>query len=487
MALSEHSEDKYQYMDIPEFKPKDDADHHTYLHFFKPNKIAYQVFAIISALTHGLNSFTVGTIIMSRLENSEEKSLGEIMENPFGNLSPWAWTVGGIFGVCSFFVNYAQLLHYMPKMKNDLLSLKILTQNISKNKKRGIILATAFSLTAATINAIFAWDTYSSFSNRWIRYPFSTTSSIVSFVVTFAVRFVRTKQKFEELPYFYSPEEYFILQLVKELKSKHRENLHRDEDLSRPLRETPYLPYLINIFNQHNIVILHRDELEETLTDLIKQKNLNPTCKKSFLSLSNATYIFICTMMGSELFGEKAASKIPQIFSHKNWIWDGMRLLAGMGLSISHIITYYTTASYIFEVIAASFETSPAKTLFGIGINLGAAPSMVNYLFSVANNDPILPLPTQGSWLELLLGLIALMMNFNLNFDSSANIFILPEPTLLEKDLKTLQKAIIEEKPVRARAEYYHASRTLQSAFFQPKKEQEKPDCWMRFRRAIGI
>lgn len=489
MALSGHSESKYPYLDIPAFEPPAEPyPSNVFLYYFNPDKITHHLFAFISALTHGLNSFTAGTVIVSRFWNEEEKSLGEILENPYGNLSPLALAVGGVFGVCTFFANYAQSLEYMPKMKNDLFSLKILKENISKNKKRGMILATGLAFTAAAINSLFAWDTYRSISNPMVRYPFASISALVSFVITFAVRFVRTKQKFEEHPYFYSPEEYFILQLIKELKSKHRENLHRDEDLGRTLRETPYLSSMISIFNQHNIVILNRDELEETLSDIIKEKNVDPTCQQSLLNTTNLMYILMCTWIVAELFGEKTASKIPQIVSNKNWLWEVMRLLAGMGLSISHTITYYAMASSIFEVITRSYQTSPAKTLFGVGVNLGASPSMMNYYFSVANADPIIPLPKKGSVFEFIFGVIALIANFNLNYDSWASKFILPEPTLLEKDLNTLQKAIVEEKPVRSRTDYYHASRTLQSAFFKPiQEEKEKPGCWTRFRRTIGL
>ncbi|HEX2548246.1 MAG TPA: hypothetical protein VHM20_00345, partial [Gammaproteobacteria bacterium] len=165
MALSEHSD--YKYIDIPEFIPLKSS------HSLKKNiyptfplkTIAYHMFAIISALTHGLNSFMAGTVIVNRIEDAESKSLGELLENPLESLTPASFAVGSIFGICSFFVNYAQLLDYMPKLKNDLFSLKILTENISTNKKTAMLLSAGFSLAAATINSIFAWDTYRSISS----------------------------------------------------------------------------------------------------------------------------------------------------------------------------------------------------------------------------------------------------------------------------------------------------------------------------------
>ncbi len=462
----------------------------------KPAKTAfYHSFTFISAFTHAMNSFTAGVALMSLIEHSESKSIGEIFWEGTAAISALNLSISSLLGSCSFSVNYAQALDYLPKMKNDLLSLvQTFKHPITSEKKAGLSLTLLLSGGAALCSAIFAWDTYRSIPDKRVQYPLAFISSAVTLVMTMATRYVRTKQQMEEISYFYSKEDVFLLKFIKELKnvSYHFKNLHRDILGETSDQEDTILisDNLITLFKERGLSIQDRADLEETIAHLLQYRSDIEKQDPDIRLLKNilqTSYMIMCTWITAEVFGEKLAGIFPAVDGKGAIPWDIFRLCLGIFFASSHVITYHLMARDISETLYRSYCISPKKTALWFALNLGAAFTLFNYYLSVADNKdhpPVFPLPKKESSFGLALGLTAAAANFNLNFDSCASKFIMPEPTPFIKELQTFQKSITEENPIQNRENYYYASRRIRSTFFKPETT-EREGCFARLRRRL--
>jgi len=462
----------------------------------KPAKTAfYHSFTFISAFTHAMNSFMAGVALMGLIEHSESKSIGEIFWEGTAAISALNLSISSLLGTCSFSVNYAQALDYLPKMKDDLLSLvQTFKHPITLEKKTGLVITLLLSGGASLCSAIFAWDTYNSIPDKRVQYPLAFISSAVTLIMTMATRYVRTKQQMEEISYFYSKEDVFLLKFIKELEntSYRFKNIHRDILGETSDQEDTILisDNLIALFKERGLAIQDRADLEETIAHLfqyranIEKQDPDIRLLKNILQTS---YTIVCTWIIAEVFGEKLAGIFPPLDGKGAIPWNIFRLAMGILFASSHVITYHLMARDISENLYRSYCLSPKKTALWFALNVAAAFSLFNYYLSVADNKdhpPIFPLPKKESSLGLAFGLMASFAGFNLNFDSCASKFIMQEPPPFIKELQAFQKAITQESPIQNQEAYYYASRRIRSTFFKPKIF-EREGCFARLRRRL--